>query len=236
MAAVGFAADGGLAERIVWRADQLVSLPDEVGSQEAALAEPCSVAIHAVKRTGVSAGDTLAVVGVGTVGMLAMQAARARGATVVAIDRRQMSLDLATELGANATINARTENVSQRLGELTSGIGPDIVIDAAGSTETTGLSVDLVRRGGHVVLVAIYTSTPEFDFNSLVATEVRISGSLAYEQHDVEEAVRLIAEGKIKTRQLVSDVISLDEVIATGFRRMLAPTKDAFRILVSPNR
>jgi len=50
-----------------------------------------------------------------------------------------------------------------------------------------------------------------------------------------EEAVRLIAEGKIKTRQLISGIISLDQVIDTGFKRMLAPTKDAFRILVSPN-
>jgi threonine dehydrogenase-like Zn-dependent dehydrogenase len=146
-----------------------------------------------------------------------------------------MSLDLAVELGADATINPQTEDLSHILNTLTGGVGPDIVIDAAGSNETTALSVDLVRRGGHVVLVAIYTSKPEFDFNTLVSTEVRVSGSLAYQQRDVEEAVRLIAEGKIKTRQLISDVISLDQVIDTGFQKMLAPTKDVFRILVSPN-
>jgi threonine dehydrogenase-like Zn-dependent dehydrogenase len=146
-----------------------------------------------------------------------------------------MSLDLAAELGADATINPQTENLADRLNELTAGVGPDVVIDAAGTDDTTALSVNLVRRGGHVVLVAIYTSTPEFDFNSLVATEVRVSGSLAYQQRDVEEAVRLIADGKIKTRQLISDVITLDQVIDTGFQRMLAPTKDVFRILVSPN-
>jgi (R,R)-butanediol dehydrogenase/meso-butanediol dehydrogenase/diacetyl reductase len=235
MAAVGFAIDGGLAERIVWRADRLVRLPDEVDSQEAALIEPTSVAIHAVRRSEVSDGDTVAIIGVGTVGMLAMQAAKARGAKVFAVDPRQMSLDLAAELGADATINPQTENLADRLNELTAGVGPDVVIDAAGTDDTTALSVNLVRRGGHVVLVAIYTSTPEFDFNSLVATEVRVSGSLAYQQRDVEEAVRLIADGKIKTRQLISDVITLDQVIDTGFQRMLAPTKDVFRILVSPN-
>ena len=235
MAAVGFAVDGGLAERIVWRADQLVKLPDEIDSQEAALVEPTSVAIHAVRRSGASEGDTVAVIGVGTVGMLAMQAAKAQGAIVFAVDPRQMSLDLAAELGADATINPQTEDLSRRLSGLTSGVGPDIVIDAAGSNETAALSVCQVRRGGHVVLVAIYTSTPEFDFNSLVAAEVRLSGSLAYHQRDVEEAVRLIAEGRIKTRELISDVISLDQVIDTGFQRMLAPTKDVFRILVSPN-
>lgn len=235
MAAVGFAIDGGLAERIVWRADRLVRLPDEVNSKDAALIEPTSVAIHAVRRSGASDDDTVAIIGVGTVGMLAMQAAKSRGAKALAVDPRQMSLDLAAELGADATINPLTENLSERISELTDGVGPDIVIDAAGSSETTALSVDLVRSGGHVVLVAIYTSTPTFDFNSLVASEVRVSGSLAYQQKDVEEAVRLIAEGKIKTRQLISDIISLDQVIDTGFKRMLAPTKDVFRILVSPN-
>ena len=222
MAAVGFAIDGGLAERIVW-------------SKDAALIEPTSVAIHAVRRSGASDDDTVAIIGVGTVGMLAMQAAKGRGAKALAVDPRQMSLDLAAELGADATINPLTENLSERISELTDGVGPDIVIDAAGSSETTALSVDLVRSGGHVVLVAIYTSTPTFDFNSLVASEVRVSGSLAYQQKDVEEAVRLIAEGKIKARQLISDIISLDQVIDTGFKRMLASTKDVFRILVSPN-
>jgi len=128
-----------------------------------------------------------------------MQAAKELGATVFAIDPRPMSLDLAVELGADATINPQTEDLSHILNTLTGGVGPDIVIDAAGSNETTALPVDLVRRGGHVVLVAIYTSKPEFDFNTLVSTtEVRVSGSLAYQQRDVEEAVRLIAEGKIK--------------------------------------
>jgi threonine dehydrogenase-like Zn-dependent dehydrogenase len=77
---------------------------------------------------------------------------------------------------------------------------------------------------GHVVLVAIYTSTPEFDFNSLVSTEARASGSLAYQQRDVDEAARLITEGKIKTRQLISDIICLDQVIDAGFQRVLAPS------------
>ena len=86
------------------------------------------------------------------------------------------------------------------------------------------------------MLVAIYTSAPEFDFNSLGASEVRISGSLAYQQHDVEEAVRLISDHLIKARPLISDVIGLDEVIDAGFGRMFGSTKDVFRILVAPNK
>jgi|TARA_B100001971_G_C18266996_1_gene594075 (R,R)-butanediol dehydrogenase/meso-butanediol dehydrogenase/diacetyl reductase len=234
MAAIGFAIDGGLAEHVVWPAEQVVVLPDNVSSKEAALVEPASVAIHAARRSEAAAGDRVAVIGVGTVGLLAMQALKAQGAEVYAVDKRQMSLELAAELGADATIDSSTQDTVSRLAELTDGIGPNIVIDAAGAAETPKLAVEAVRRGGLVVLVAIYTSTPQFDFNSLVGTEVRMAGSLAYEQRDVEEAVKLIASGQMKTLPLVSDVIKLDQVIETGFPRMVSAAKDVFRILVTP--
>lgn len=166
--------------------------------------------------------------------MLAMQAARARGATVFAVDTRQLSLDLARELGAEAVVDPATHDPSEQLARLTDGLGPDIVIDAAGAPETPEMAVRAVRRGGLVVLVAIYTSRPEFDFNNLVSREVRVAGSLAYEQQDVEEAVRLISAGLIRTKPLISEIIPLEQVIDRGFARMMAPAKDVFRILVSP--
>ena len=86
-----------------------------------------------------------------------------------------------------------------------------------------------------MLAVAIYTSKPEFDFNSLVATEKEVVGSLAYTQQDVEEVVKLISSGQIQTTPLISDTITLDEVIGKGFERMMAPTKDVFRILVKPS-
>ena len=235
MAAVGFGIDGGLAERLVWRSDQLVKIPGDLSSEEAALTEPTSVAIHAVKRSGAGPGDKVVVLGAGTVGLLAMQAAKAFGATVLAVDTRQMSLDLAEELGADQVLDASSGDAAETIASLTNGVGADIVIDTAGAESIPEQAVRMVRRGGLVVVVAIYTSTPRFDFNSLVATEVSITGSLAYTQADVEDAVRLISSGEIRTRQLVTEIVGLDEVLETAFPRMLAPTKDVFRILVKPN-
>lgn len=235
MAAVGFARDGGLAEYMAWPASQLVKLPDNVSSEQAALAEPSSVALHAVRRGRVQRGERVAVLGVGTVGMLAMQAAKALGAQAFAIDRRPMSLDLARRLGAQAIINPDVVDAAEELRVLTDGVGPDVVIDAAGGINTPAQAVQWVRRGGRVVLVAIYTAQPQFNFNGIVSTEVEVIGSLAYQQRDVEDVVRFIASGDIKTAPLVSDKISLDEVIDRGFARMMAPTKDVFRILVLPS-
>ena len=235
MAAVGFGMDGGLAERLVWRSDQLVKIPGDLSSEEAALTEPTSVAIHAVKRSGAGPGDSVVVLGAGTVGLLAMQAAKAFGATVLAVDTRQMSLDLAEELGADEVLNASSGDSVETIASLTDGVGADIVIDTAGAESVPEQAVRMVRRGGLVVVVAIYTSTPRFDFNSLVSTEVSMTGSLAYTQADVEDAVRLISSGEIRTRQLVTEIVGLDDVLETAFPRMLAPTKDVFRILVKPN-
>ena len=234
MAAVGFDIDGGLAEYMVWPASQVIRLPDSLSSWEAALTEPAAVAHHAVRRGRLGPGDQVAVLGAGTVGMLAMQAARAIGARVYVVDRRQMSLDLARDLGAEAAIDSNATDAGQVLRDLTDGVGVDVVIDAAGGEETPALAVQWVRRGGRAVLVAIYTSKPRYDFNKMVATEREMIGSLAYQQQDMEAAVGLIASGSVKTAPLVSGVIGLDEVVHVGYERMLAPAKNIFRLLVAP--
>ena len=106
---------------------------------------------------------------------------------------------------------------------LTEGRGPDVVIDAAGAPNTPADCLRYVRRGGRVVLVAIYTSTPEFDFNSIVAQEKTVIGTIAYTRADVQASVDLIASGKLKTTPLITDQIGLEEVIDVGFARMMAP-------------
>ena len=236
MTAVGFGADGGLAEYIVWPASHVITLPASVSSREAGLVEPAAVGHHAVMRGRVGPGEAVAVVGVGPVGLLAMQAARTMGARVFAVDRRPMSLDLAVDLGADGVVNVDEEDPGEALRRLTGGMGPDVVIDAAGGPETTQQSVEWVRNGGRVVLVAIHTSKPEFDFVRVVAKEVEVVGTLAYLQSDVEDVVRHISSGSIVTEPLISDVIGLEEVIDVGYARMTAGAKDFFRILVSPTK
>lgn len=235
MAAVGFGINGGLAEYIVWPASQVIPLPANMTSEQAGLVEPGSVALHAVHRGRIQRGDNVAVLGVGTVGILAMQLARAMGARIFAIDRRQMALDLAKGLGADATINAESTDVTRALLGLTNGVGPDVVIDAAGGKETPWLAIQWARRGGRAVLVAIYTARTEVDFTAVVGAETEIVGSIAYQQAEVEEVVRLIALGAVKATPLISDTIPLEDVVSRGFARMMAPAKDVFRILVAPS-
>ena len=234
VAGAGFGADGGLAEYITWPASHVVRIPDDLSSEEAALVEPASVAAHAARRSRIQPGESAAVLGCGPVGLLIMQTLKAKGGRVIAVDNRQMSLDMARELGADATVNTTDGDAGEMLRDLTGGDGPDLVVDVAGGKQTPVQAIEWARMGGRAVLVAIYSSSTTLHFNGVVASEREVIGSLAYQRRDVEEAVRLVASGQVRTRPLISDTISLEDTIDRGFQRMVQPTKDFFRILVSP--
>ncbi len=211
------------------------SLPDNVSDREAPLIEPATVAVHAVRRSGVKVGENVAVIGCGTVGSLTMQAFRAAGARVIAVDVREQSISLAKELGADETINASDSQAHEQLLELTGGIGPDIVAETAGAAETPNMAIQWTRPGGKTVLVGIYSATPKFDFNNIVGPEKTVIGSVAASPGDMAATVQLLADGKLSVKPLISAVVPLDRVIEDGFERMLSPEKNVFRILVSPN-
>ena len=233
MGVAGLSGDGGLAEFMTWPASQVVPLPDSVSDEEGALVEPATVAVHAVRRSGVKAGDNVAVIGCGTVGCLTVQAFRAAGARVIAVDVREQSLGLARKLGADDTVNASGPDAGERLMALTDGIGPDITVETAGAAETPKMAVKWVRRGGTAVLVGIYSAKPSFDFNDIVGQEKSVIGSVASSPNDMAIAARLIGDGKVKVKDLISAKVPLSRAIEDGFNRMLLPRKDFFKILIT---
>ncbi len=235
MCVAGLSADGGLAEYMTWPASHLIPLPDSISSTEAPLLEPATVAVHAVRRSGVKVGDNVAVIGCGTVGLLAIQAYKASGARVIAVDVRDQSLKMAERLGADDVLDSSRFDAVEALAELTSGIGPDIVTETAGAAETPRLAIQSTRPGGTTVLVGIYTAVPKFNFNDIVGPERTIIGSVAAAPGDMEAAVRLVAESKVQLKELVSAVIPLSRVVEEGFERMIQPEKDVFRIVVTPD-
>jgi (R,R)-butanediol dehydrogenase/meso-butanediol dehydrogenase/diacetyl reductase len=235
MAVAGFMADGGLAEFMVWPAEKLVPMPDNVSDTEAPLLEPATVAVHGVRRSGVRPGDNVAILGCGTVGLLTVQAFKAAGARVIAIDVREQSLNLATDLGADDALNSSDEDATAAsLLELTGGIGPDIVVETAGAKETPRMAIEWTRRGGTTLLVGIYSTTPEIDFNNVVGPELTVIGSVATSPGDLEAAVELVSSGKINVKPLISEVVPLSRAMEDGFERMLDPNKDIYRIVIQP--
>ncbi len=234
MAVAGLSADGGLAEYMTWPANMTIRLPDSIPDEAAPLTEPAMVGLHAARRSGVKPGDTVCVLGCGTVGLMTLQAFAASGSRVIAVDLRPQSLKMAAELAGAVTINPADGDPQQALLDLTDGIGPDLVVETAGAAETPVQAIEWCRRGGVVVLVGIYSAAPNLDFNNVVGTEKTVIGSVASAPGDMQATVDLIARGKIKTAPLVSSVIPLSRVVEEGFERMISPGKDVFRIVVQP--
>ncbi len=206
----GFITDGGFAEYIKVPARNVVPLPDQI-TFEMAAPIGCSVttAVHASHLVNIHRGDNVVVYGVGGVGFGIIQLARLSGANVIAIGRTQAKLDKAKELGAGHIINALDENVPERLREITGGKGANIIFELVGTRETMDNSIKMIAKRGDLIFVGYSPDSLVVHPISLVITEARISGSVGNTLSELQEAVQLVADGKIKT--VIDRVIKLED-------------------------
>lgn len=235
LASLGLMTDGGLAEVVLAPAFMCIPYSDGVPAESAALAEPLSVAVRAARRGGIALGSTVGVVGSGTVGLLAVQAARVAGATtVVAVDRLESRRALALELGADASVTPEEMEDAGR--DLTGGIGLDVVIEAAGNPLAAAAAVKLVRPGGRAVLLGVFDATVPLDMMDFLLGEKEVVASLSHVYDtDFATAVSLIDRGLINTQRLITDRITLPDVVEQGFKALIAEPGEHLKVIVTPN-
>jgi L-iditol 2-dehydrogenase len=146
--------DGAFAEFLAVKKWNLVPIPGGVSFEEAAMAEPCAVALHALKRFGVSGGDTVAVFGAGTIGLLIGQAARAWGADrIIFFDVDEKKIEFAKSIGFAYAVNSATQDPAAYTASLTGGRGADLCLDAAGVPQAVGGAIRTAGRSGKLVLM-----------------------------------------------------------------------------------
>jgi len=212
---VGFTTPGGLQEYLVVPQDYLVPLPPNVSAvQGAAMSCALGTGYRAVvTRGGVRAGETVAILGAGGVGLHALQFARAAGARAVAVDLGQAQLATARKLAADLT--ARPEDAAARILELTAGRGADLVVDCVGTGGSTAHAMSLARKGGRVVQVGYTTDAahyPPLPTDHVVLREVSVIGSRYLTRPELVRAVDLVARGLV--HPVISEVLELAEVNA----------------------
>jgi S-(hydroxymethyl)glutathione dehydrogenase/alcohol dehydrogenase len=207
----------GLAEFAVVPATGVFRLADDIPLDRAAILG-CSVftAYGAVHNVGdVRAGDTVAVVAAGGIGLNIVQMAAAHGAErIVAVDISDDKLELARRMGATDTVNSRDEDPQQAVRALTDGHGVDVAFEAFGSAATVRTAVDLVDDGGRVVLVGIAPAGVEaqIDIARVVRRKIQILGSYgARAGRDMPAVLALVAEGRISLDDLVTDTYPFAE-------------------------
>ena len=209
--AVGIDVDGCFAELVRVPARCCWPAPAGVADEDLVLTEPLAVAVRAVGRADVRSGETVAVVGAGTLGLLAVQVARGHGARILVVSRTARRFALARDLGAEATHTVEDGPLDARARAFSGREGVDCVIETAGTAEAVNHALALVRPGGRIILTGLPHESTPVEFFSVVRREITILGSMIY-QDEFSEAMRLVADGTVKTRPLVSHRFPLDAI------------------------
>jgi len=207
--AVGIDVDGCFAEQVRVPERCCWPAPAGVADDDLLITEPLAVVVRAVARGAVQPGESVAVVGAGSLGLLALQVLRGRGARVLVVSRTSRRFALARELGAEATHAVADAPLETTARAFSGREGVDVVIETAGTAEAVAHALTLVRRGGRVVLTGLPHEPTPVAFFSVVRREVTITSSMIY-QDEFPEAMRLIAAGTVRTRPLVTHRFALD--------------------------
>ena len=225
---------GAFAERVAVPAGVLLPLPERVSPLQGALVEPLANGVHVWSRLAAKFPETVVVIGCGTIGLLALQVARAAGALrLVGVDTSDARLQMAHAVGAEPLFNPTRDAVVGEIRAFTRGRGADVVIDAAGTPATRRTAVEAVRPGGEVVWIGTHGDVTELGGRDVVLGERSISGSYSTTFADMETAVALLAHGRIELEPWTRP-FPLEEG-ARVFRQLLeAPPTDYAKAILLP--
>lgn len=224
--------DGALAETVSHPAALCFPLPENVSYEEAAMLEPLSVGLHAVRRGEVGPGKGVLIMGAGPIGLICLLCAQAAGATRVYLsDVRDDRLAKARELGAAGTYRADDPSMVESLREETYGRGPDIVIDASGAPPAVRIGIQVVRPGGVLVLTGVGPASYELPALEIGLKELDVRGHFRY-AHTWPTAIELVSGGKIDVRQLITHHYNLPQVVE-AFEHTHSMRDGAIKVMVT---
>jgi len=205
-----------IPERIVEK--NMYEVPEHVSYQDAALVEPLACVLRGLEETGLRAGDTIAVIGLGPIGMMFVRVAKAiYNARVIAIGRRPSQLDRARKMGADETIENRDgADIIGPVRAMTEGRGADVVIEAVGVPEVWQLAIRLLRRGGVVNFFGGCPSGTEIklDTNLLHYSELTCKASFHHTPALVRKALDAVSRGCVSAKDMVNRVEPLIILLA----------------------
>lgn len=241
---LGSRSDGAFSEYVIAPERNLLRVPDNVSLEEAAMTEPASVALHAVRRAGLRLGETVAIFGLGPIGLMVAQWARAMGAAPVALfDILPAKLDLARKLGFTHVYDSRTVKPVEATNELTGGRGVHVAIEAAGVPPTMLSALQVARRAGRVVLLgnpAADVTLPASLISQVMRRELDLFGtwnsdfSVYGDDDDWRTVLAAMSSGTLNLKPLITHRVPLSRGIAA--LEMMRDQKEFFaKVLIHPN-
>lgn len=213
---LGVQRDGALAEYISVPVEKLFAA--RLGLEELCLVEPLTIGAHAVARARIARGDTVAILGCGGVGLGAVAASAFRGAATIAVDIDDAKLRIAQEAGASGAIHSRRDpgqrDPKHALLEITSGQGPNVVIEAIGTPDTFRAAVDMVAFGGRVIYIGYAKEPVTYETRLFVQKELDILGARNAMPDDFRQVIQMLEQQRFPVQSAISAVVPLAETPA----------------------
>jgi (R,R)-butanediol dehydrogenase/meso-butanediol dehydrogenase/diacetyl reductase len=214
----GSGTDGGFAEYVRVPAYQLHARPAALAPEVAALVEPTAVSAHGWRLAAVERPDSVVVVGIGNIGLLAVLVARAKGARdVIAVGKYAARQALARAYGATVVLEPDDPDLLARIRERTDGLGAALAFEAAGTPTSLRTAVEATRKGGTVVLLGVHHEEVALDWRRVLMNEQHIVGSIIYRRDDFADAIAVLGMGGVDVSRHVTATIGLDDIVARGF-------------------
>ena len=230
---LGLKTPGAYAEYVSVPEYQLYRLPETISFEQAAQLEPITVCLHMMDLAELRIGDHVLIYGAGPLGLLTFQLARMAGANeIYVVEKSKYRREKASEIGAEHVFAPEEFAASHILKSLPRK-GVDVVFECAGVQSTIQGSFEAVRKGGRILLLGISPEPVQLDHFKWIVKGVEVRASIGYFDADFGRALNLLANGQIEVDKLVSDVISLDNIVARGFKKLLSP-ESVLKILVNP--
>ena len=240
VANIGLSArSGGFSERAVVPAANVVPLPENLSVEYGALVEPLSVGIHAVRRSGMQAGDSIAVFGAGPIGISIVQAAAAAGAREIFVSEpRATRREIAATIGATTTLDPTSTDAVDAITSVTDG-GVDVAFEAVGIEPTFRSAIESTKRGGQITCVGISSDDVGLTPTEFVVVERSINGSNGYlsgplADREFRMAIRFLESGQFDPEAMITGRIGLEEIVKAGFGDLLNADSEHVKILVEP--
>ena len=233
---IGFTLDGGFSEYIIVPESMVYKINDSVSFEVAALAEPTACVWNGIVRSKPKPGDSVAIIGSGPIGLLAVIFYQFYQPTkIILVGRREERNELGRKVGATHTINIGKDNPVESLRDITNGKGPDIVFEAAGSIEAVKLAFQLVRRGGIIVLEGVVGGGHRVELESdlFVFKDIKVEGIFAYTARTFYETVNLLDRKSTSLETLITHTFSLDD-FRIAFDTVRERREGANKVLIKP--
>jgi L-iditol 2-dehydrogenase len=229
---------GAFAEYVVVPQEAVFALPSHLSYVQGSLVEPLTVAVHVARRAGVRAGEAVAILGSGSIGGMLSGVCHVLGADpIIAADIRQHCLDAARErLGATHDFLLPDGEVVDKVRAASGGEGVDVAFCTADDASLVNLAVEMVKRRGRILFVALMTASPvRLEAYRILSKELQIIGSSMSSHADVARAIDLAASGEVDVEGILTHVLPIEEA-ERGIELARTKAEDAIKVILSFER